>query len=73
MSVKTEDSVQNLIRLSVNLSPEVFGELKSYANRKGITVTEAVRHAISDLKFVDEAENRLYIEEDGKLHKIIFR
>ena len=71
--MKTEDSVQNLIRLSVNLSPEVLGKLKDYAERKGISTTEAVRHAISDLTFIDESKDRLYIEEDGKLHKLIFR
>jgi hypothetical protein len=73
--MKTEDSVQNLVRLSVNLSPAVFGELKTYADRKGVSVTEAVRRAISVLKYVDEAQDRgasLNIEEHGKLKEVQF-
>ena len=73
--MKTQDSVQGLVRLSVNLSPTVLGELKEYAEKNGITVTEAVRHAISVLKFVNEAKARrapLYIEEHGKLREVQF-
>lgn len=73
--MKTEDGVQNLVRLSVNLSPNVFGELKNYADRKGVSVTEAVRRAISVLKYVDDAQDRgasLNIEENGALKEVQF-
>ena len=73
--MKTQDGVQNLVRLSVNLSPTVFVELKSYADRKGVSVTEAVRRAVSVLTYVDEAQDRgasLNIEENGKLKEIQF-
>jgi hypothetical protein len=73
--MKTEDGVQNLVRLSVNLSPVVFSELKIYADRKGVSVTEAVRRAISVLKYVDEAQDRgasLNIEEHGSMKEIQF-
>jgi hypothetical protein len=75
VTMKTEDGVQNLVRLSVNLSPTVFGELKDYADRKGVSVTEAVRRAISVLKYVDEAQERgasLNIEENGTLKEVQF-
>jgi hypothetical protein len=73
--MKTQDGVQALVRLSVNLSPTVFGVLKSYADRKGISVTEAVRRAISVLKYIDDAQDRgasLNIEEGGSLKEIQF-
>jgi hypothetical protein len=64
-----------LVRLSVNLSPDVAEELKEYAGRKGISVTEAVRRAIAVLKFVDDAQARgasLNLEEGGTLKEVLF-
>lgn len=69
-----EDQGQ-LTRLSVNLSPVVAETLKDYASRKGISVTEAVRRAISILSYIDEAQARgasLNIEEAGRLKEIQF-
>ena len=73
--MKTEDRVQHLVRLSVNLSPAAFDELKGYADRKGVSVTEAVRRAVSVLKYVDDAQGRgasLNIEEHGTLKEVQF-
>jgi hypothetical protein len=73
--MRTQDGVQSLVRLSVNLSPAVFGDLKEYADRKGVSVTEAVRRAISVLKYVDDAQDRgasLNIEENGNLKEVQF-
>lgn len=64
-----------LVRLSVNLSPDVADDLKEYAEKKGISVTEAVRRSIAVLKFVDEAQDRgasLNIEENGNLKEVLF-
>lgn len=63
------------VRLSVNLNPEVADELKAYAKRKGVSVTEAVRRAVTVLAFVDEAQRRgavLNVEEDGTLKEVLF-
>jgi hypothetical protein len=62
------------VRLSVNLSPEVADDLKGYASRKGISVTEAVRRAITVLTFVEEAQARgasLHLEENGALKEVL--
>jgi hypothetical protein len=62
------------VRLSVNLSPDVANVLKLYASRKGISVTEAVRRAITVLTFIDDAQSRgasLHIEEGGALKEIL--
>jgi hypothetical protein len=64
-----------LVRLSVNLSPDVADELKQYASHKGISITEAVRRAITVLTFVENAQSRgasLHIEEGGVLKEILF-
>jgi hypothetical protein len=54
----------------------VADELKGYAARKGISVTEAVRRAIGVLSFVDEAQDRgasvNVAEKDGSLKEVLF-
>jgi hypothetical protein len=64
-----------LVRLSVNLTPEVADELKDYATRKGVSVTEAVRRAITVLTFVENAQSRgasIHLEEGGALKEVLF-
>jgi hypothetical protein len=64
-----------LVRLSVNLSPDLANELKQYAGHKGISITEAVRRAIAVLTFVENAQSRgasLHLEEGGALKEILF-
>ena len=64
-----------LVRLSVNLSPDLADELKQYAGHKGISITEAIRRAITVLAFVDSAQSRgasLHLEEGGVLKEILF-
>lgn len=63
------------VRLSVNLSPGIAGELKEYAERKGISITEAIRRAITVLSFVDDAQQRgaaINLEENGALKEVLF-
>ena len=55
-----------VIRLSVNLAGSVADALKTTAARKGLSITEGVRHAIAIWKLVsDEQEkgNRVMIVE----------
>jgi hypothetical protein len=63
------------VRLSVNVDPVVLGEVREYAARKEISVTEATRRAFSALLSIDgfnTAHERLYLEKDGKLHEVMF-
>lgn len=63
------------VRLSVNLRPDVAADLKDYAERKGVSITEAVRRAIVILKFVDDARDRgaaFNVEENGSLKEVLF-
>lgn len=68
-------SQDGLVRLSVNLSPLAADTIKDYASRKGISITEAVRRAISILSYIDKAQERgakLNIEEEGTMKEIQF-
>jgi hypothetical protein len=64
-------------RLSVNLSNEAAMALRSYVQRHGITVTEAIRRAISLLKYIDELRNEgqkiLVSDKAGKnIREVVF-
>lgn len=86
MSSKQDNSYNNdtappteqaelLVRLSVNLSPSVAEPLKSYAGRKGVSVTEAVRRAISILMYVDDVQARgasINVADGGSLKEVQF-
>jgi hypothetical protein len=66
---------ERLGRLSVNLGPDVADQLKEYAGRKGVSVTEAVRRAIAVLAFVDSAQARgasVNLSEGGALKEVLF-
>jgi hypothetical protein len=43
------------IRLSVNLSQDAADALRSITDRRGITLTEAIRRAISTQSYIEEA------------------
>lgn len=54
---KDDDTVE-LTRLSVNLNAETAAALNEIRERRGISLTEAVRRAIAVLKFIeDEIQN----------------
>jgi hypothetical protein len=70
-----QDEGQDVVRLSVNVSPVVADTIKGIARRNGISVTEAVRRAISVLAYIDAAQSRgasLNIQEDGVLKEVLF-
>jgi|HubBroStandDraft_1064217.scaffolds.fasta_scaffold216424_1 hypothetical protein len=69
------EQAELLVRLSVNLSPSVAEPLKSYAGRKGVSVTEAVRRAISILMYVDDVQARgasINVADGGSLKEVQF-
>lgn len=64
-------------RLSVNLAPEVAEALRDLARRRRVSVTEVVRQAISDEKYLQDAADdgaKILIQEEGRpLRELIFR
>lgn len=58
-----------VVRLSVNLAPDVADVLKFWKGRKRINLTEAVRRAIAVWNFVEserEKGNRIAVLEPGR-------
>ncbi len=64
------------VRLSVNLSAEAAEAIRTITSRRGVTLTEALRRAISTQKYIDDAAQRgarILIEEPDKtLKELIF-
>jgi hypothetical protein len=64
------------VKISANLSGTVVNALKDIADKKGVSITEALRQAISHEKyFLDAAErNEKVLLEDtstGKLREVV--
>jgi macrodomain Ter protein organizer (MatP/YcbG family) len=63
-------------RLSVNLSQEAWEALQAIRERRGGTLTEAVRRVISIAKFIEDASDngaKILIAEKGKaLKEVVF-
>ncbi|MCT2279890.1 ribbon-helix-helix protein, CopG family [Micromonospora chalcea] len=64
------------VRLSINLSAEAAEAIRAITARRGITITEAIRRAISTHKYVDDAAERgakiLVEEPDSTVRELIF-
>lgn len=64
-----EQTAPGPVRLSVNLSAEAAEFVRSMTAERGITITEAIRRALSTQKYVEEARRRgarIFIEEEGQ-------
>ena len=69
MSKEVSEAPTGPVRLSVNLSAEAAEAIREMTSRRGITITEALRRAISTQKYVEDAMERgakILIEEPGK-------
>lgn len=77
--IVNEPTVTNkrVVKLTVNLGEEVYEVLKDIAKKRGITVTEAIRQAISTEKLVqdtlDGGGKILTQDTHGKMYQIVFR
>ena len=65
-------------KISINLSEDVIKALKEMAQQDNVTMTEAIRRAISTQKFLDDAQRRgkaILLEdiETKQVERIIFR
>lgn len=63
-------------RLSCILADDVADALTSLAERRGVTVTEAVRHAIGTQHFLDieqAAGAKVLLERDGDMREVVWR
>jgi predicted transcriptional regulator len=64
-------------KVTVNLSDETIEDLKTVAEKQGITLTEAIRKAIATEKFVqderDEGAKILVERPGGRVREVEFR
>ena len=51
----SQTATQETKRLSMNITPEIAETLRQHAEKRGITITEFVRQAISTEVYLDEA------------------
>lgn len=64
-----EQATSGPVRLSVNLSAEAAEFVRSMTAERGITITEAIRRALSTQKYIEEAKKkgaRIFVEEPGQ-------
>ncbi|MFM0472304.1 ribbon-helix-helix protein, CopG family [Paraburkholderia strydomiana] len=63
------------VRLNADLAPDVAQALEDLARTQGISLSEAVRRAISTESFLQRqrsAGSKVLLEEDGKLRELVF-
>jgi predicted transcriptional regulator len=64
------------VKMSVNLPDEAVENLREIAEKNGITLTAALRQAISNEKFLDEQlkdNSKLLIEDkDKSIRQVVF-
>lgn len=63
------------VRLNADLAPDVAKALEDLASTQGISLSEAVRRAISTESFLQRqrsAGGKVLLEEDGKLKELVF-
>jgi hypothetical protein len=65
-------------KISMNLSDEVLKALRDMASRDNVTMTEAMRRAISTSKFLDDAQRsgKAVLIRDPETHeteRLVFR
>lgn len=71
-------AVTSVVRLSINLAPDVADVLKKRAARKGLSITEGIRRAIAVWNFLEterDKGNRLAViestDEGDKIREIV--
>jgi predicted transcriptional regulator len=75
---REDEAAPEVVRLSVNLAPDVADALKRLAKSNGVTLTEMVRRAISTEHFIEEqraAGNKVLItdEDEKNVREVVFR
>jgi hypothetical protein len=64
-----------IVRLSINLSTETADAFKALLERKGLTITEGIRRAITVWQFLEDEASKgneiAVIEQDDKVRKVV--
>lgn len=68
----------NIVKISVNLTEDAVEALKDLAAKRGTTVTEVLRRAISTEKYLDQVQRNegakvLVEDKKGKIRELVFQ
>jgi len=68
----------NIVKISVNLTVDAVEALKDLAAKRGTTVTDVLRRAISTEKYIDhvqrdEGAKVLVEDKKGKIRELVFQ
>lgn len=66
----------SLRRVNVNFSPDTYDTLARIAQRKGISMSEVLRQAISLTNFAEDVTaqgGRLLVDRGGKVSEVLIR
>jgi hypothetical protein len=70
------EQTQTAVRMTVKLSPQAATALKKISEERGVTITEALRRAISIQHYINEALKRgatvVVNEADGSKKELVF-
>jgi hypothetical protein len=65
----------HLVRLSINLNAETADAFKAFTERKGLTITEGIRRAITVWRFLEDETAKgnqiAIIEQDENIRKVV--
>ena len=71
----SKDLIGKKVRLNADLAPEVALALESLAKTQGVSLSEAVRRAISTESFLQKnraSGGKVLIEDGGKIRELVF-
>jgi len=76
-AMAAQANVRQVVKVTVNLPVAVYAALMSLAESRGVTMTEALRHAISTEKFLDDAMAKgdqvlLKNEKEPNVREVVF-
>ena len=68
----------NIVKISVNLTEDAVEALKDLAAKRGTTVTEVLRRAISTEKYLDDVQRGegakvLLEDKKGQIRELVFQ
>lgn len=66
-----------IVKVSLNLSTEAVRIVRNLANSRGTTMTDVIRHAIGNEKFLADAVKAggkiVIVDKRGKMSQVVFR
>jgi hypothetical protein len=72
-----DEQKKAVIKMSVNLSPDVVETLRALARKRNASMTEVLKDAIGTEQFVDKVSDEsgkiLVEDKDGRIRQLVFQ